>query len=146
MGDRRVTDAEILAQARAGRALERRERARGLRARAARYDRRAALVRLILTNGCHFAFPPRLVPALRALAPAELAALTLDVGGHVLQWEAQDIDISVPGVLLAAVGPAAAAREVARRNGRVTSPAKAAAARRNGAKGGRPRKRAGATT
>ncbi len=141
MGNRHVSDAEILAQIPAARALERRERAQGKRAHAARYDRRAGLVRLSLTNGCHFAFPPRLVPALKGLAPSELAEVSLSFGGEVLRWNAHDIDLSVPGLLFAVVGPAMVTREVARRNGRVTSPAKAAAARRNGAKGGRPRKR-----
>ena len=51
------------------------------------------------------------------------------------------IDLSVLGVLSGLFGTASA---MARQGGRSTSSAKAAAARANGAKGGRPRRTAGA--
>jgi hypothetical protein len=53
-----------------------------------------------------------------------------------LHWDALDADSSVPGLL----GTKA---YMARRAGQATSPAKAAAARSNGAKDDRPRKTAG---
>ena len=53
------------------------------------------------------------------------------------------MDVNVAGLLLAAVNPAERVRFLASLAGRATSPAKAAAAARaNGAKGGRPRKSA----
>lgn len=48
-----------------------------------------------------------------------------------------DAALSVPGLLVGLPGTSA---YMARRAGQATSPAKAAAARTNGAKGGRPRK------
>jgi hypothetical protein len=58
--------------------------------------------------------------------------------GHGLHWEALDVDLSVPGVLAGLFGTRA---HMARHAGQATSPAKAAAARANGARGGRPIKR-----
>jgi hypothetical protein len=52
---------------------------------------------------------------------------------------ALDIDLSIPGLLAGLFGTTA---YIARRAGRTKSPAKASAARVNGAKGGRPRKSA----
>jgi len=63
-------------------------------------------------------------------------------GGSGLHWEALDIDLSVPGPLLSSLGRAQQRSELARLAGRTTSRLKAAAARANGAKGGRPRKAA----
>jgi hypothetical protein len=66
-----------------------------------------------------------------------LAAVEILGNGYGLHWEALDADISVPGLLAGIFGTKA---YMARLAGRTKSPAKAAAARANGAKGGRPRK------
>lgn len=60
--------------------------------------------------------------------------------GFGLHWEALDVDLSIPTLMAGSFGTKAWMRELARRAGSVTSPAKAAAARVNGAKGGRPTK------
>lgn len=57
-----------------------------------------------------------------------------------MRWAALDIDLSVPGLLLAAVSPAERRQHLASMVGKSTSVRKAVAARKNGAKGGRPRK------
>lgn len=93
-----------------------------------------------LTNGFVFGFPVKAIPPLVAAKPDELAAVQVSPGGSGLRWAALDIDVSVPGLLLSSIGRTEKARELARLAGRVTSPAKAAAARANGAKGGRPLK------
>jgi len=70
---------------------------------------------------------------------AEVAVLGLGLGLH---WERLDVDASVPGLLAVLFGTRPwLDRQRAARAGATRSPAKAAAARRNGAKGGRPRKR-----
>jgi DNA invertase Pin-like site-specific DNA recombinase len=56
-----------------------------------------------------------------------------------LHWEELDTDLSVAGLLAGLFGTRA---HLARQAGSATSPAKAAAARANGAKGGRPRRSA----
>lgn len=139
----RTPRADILRQIAAARAHETRERKHGRRAVAASYDRRTGRVMVELTSGFVFGFPACAVPALATASPNVLAAVAVTPGGSGLHWEALDVDLSVPGLLLSSVGQSDKVRELARLAGQVTSPAKAAAARVNGAKGGRPRKAAG---
>ena len=126
------TDAEIDAALARGREVLRSES----RATSARYDRRSGRVAVELANGCTFAFPARLAQGLEEATDEQLAAVEILGAGHGLHWEALDVDLSVPGLLAGLFGTAA---WMARRAGRATSPAKAAAARANGRRGGRPR-------
>ena len=103
----------------------------------ARYDGRSDRVVVELTSGATFAFPPRLVEGLADAAPAHLAEVELLGDGEALHWETLDVDYSVAGLVNGVFGTA---RWMAARGGRATSPAKAEAARVNGATGGRPRK------
>lgn len=129
------TDAEIdaaLARGAAARLAE-------PRASAARYDRRLDRMVVELTNGCTFAFPPRLAQGLEDATEEQLAGVEVLGAGSGLHWEALDTDLSVAALLAGLFGTRA---HMARGAGRATSPAKAAEARANGAKGGRPRKSA----
>lgn len=128
-----LTDAEIDAALARGRLARRIEP----RATAARYDPHEGRVIVELANGCAFAFPPALAEGLDRASDEIIAAVEIAGAGHGLHWAALDVDLSIPGLLAGVFG---SARHMARRAGRATSPAKAAAARANGAKGGRPRK------
>ena len=130
-----LTDADIDAALARGRSARTSEP----RAAKARYDRKTGRVVVELTNGCTFAFPPRLVQGLETAADDQLAAIEILGQGYGLHWEALDVDISVPGLMAGIFGTKA---YMARLAGQAKSPAKAAAARANGAKGGRPRKAA----
>lgn len=130
-----LTDAEIDAALERGRVAEQSEP----RAEAVRYDRRNSRFIVDLTNGCTFAFPPRLAQGLETASDDELDAVEILGAGYGLHWEALDVDLSVPGLLAGLFGTKA---HMARQAGRTKSPAKAAAARANGLKGGRPRKQA----
>ncbi len=130
-----LTDAEIDAALDRGKTL----RATEPRAVKARYDRTKGRIVVDLTNGCTFAFPARVAHGLEAATEDQLAAVEILGNGYGLHWEALDVDISVPGLLAGIFGTRA---YMARLAGRTKSPAKAAAARANGAKGGRPRKAA----
>ena len=111
------------------------------RAKRARYDRKTGRVLVELTNGCSFAFPARRAQGLEEASDDELADIAILGLGLGLHWEQLDVDLSVPGLLAGLFGTKAYMdRERAARAGAATSPAKAAAARRNGAKGGRPRR------
>ena len=130
-----LTNAEIDAAIERGRIANKSEP----RATSARYDRRRRRIVVDLSNGSTFAFPPHLAEGLETATDDQLAAVEVRGSGYGLHWDALDVDLSVPGLLAGIFGTAAT---MARRAGQATSPAKAAAARANGAKGGRPRKSA----
>lgn len=109
------------------------------RAASVRYDGAFGRVVVELTNGCTFAFPARLAQGLEDATEEQLAQAEILGGGYGLHWEALDADLSIPGLLAGLFGTKA---HMARLAGQAKSPAKAAAARANGAKGGRPRKSA----
>src|SRR6266852_2157443 len=114
------------------------------RARAVRYNRKTGRVQVDLTNGCSFVFPPRKAQGLERASDQELAQIEILGLGLGLHWVRLDVDLSVPGLLAGLFGTKAYMdRQRAARAGAETSAAKAAAARRNGAKGGRPRKARG---
>lgn len=130
-----LTDVEIDAALARGKAVQASEP----RAASARYDAAFGRIVVELGNGCTFAFPPRLAQGLEEATDEQLATVEIIGAGYGLHWEALDVDLSVPGLLAGIFGTRA---YMARRAGQATSPAKAAAARANGAKGGRPRKSA----
>ncbi|MEO8621607.1 MAG: DUF2442 domain-containing protein [bacterium] len=137
---KRPTEAEILAQLPAADARETAERTVGLRAAKVRYDRKTHRFVLELTSGYLVGVPTRALPHLAEATAAQLAEVKVDLGGSSIRIPALDADYSVPGLLLAIT-----ARETGRRGGLVRSKAKSLAAKVNGAKGGRPRKTAGAS-
>jgi hypothetical protein len=130
-----LTDAQIDAALERGRTARLQEP----RATAARYDRRSGRVIVELANGCTFAFPPHLAQGLEAASDEQLSQVEILGAGSGLHWEAFDADLSIPGLLAGLFGTKA---YMAQQAGRARSPAKAAAARTNGAKGGRPRRSA----
>lgn len=129
-----LTDAEIDTALERGRIAQQTEP----RATSARYDAKNGRIIVDLTNGCTFAFPPRIAQGLETATDDELASVEILGAGYGLHWEALDTDFTVGGLLAGVFGTKT---YMARRAGQATSPAKAAAARANGAKGGRPRKR-----
>ncbi len=110
------------------------------RALSARFDAKSGRIVVELSNGATFAFPASLGQGLEAATEAQLAEVELNGVGFGLHWESLDVDLSIAGLLAGRFGSRAWMSELARHAGRVSSPAKAAAARANGAKGGRPRK------
>ncbi len=113
------------------------------RAIAAHFDRSAGRVVVDLVNGCSYAFPAELVQELRGASSDDLAGVEVDGVGFNLHWPKLDVDLYVPALVSGIFGTRAwMASEFARLAGRTKSPTKAAAARANGAKGGRPRKTA----
>jgi uncharacterized protein DUF2442 len=143
MADHRLSDARILAQIPAARARESRSRKEGLRTTRATYDRASRRVVLELTNGYLFAFPVAAIPALANATASQLAAVEVDPSGSALRWDSLDVDLSVPGLLFSAIGMEERFRHLAGLAGSIRTHAKARAARANGLKGGRPKKRVG---
>jgi hypothetical protein len=141
MTSRRLTESEILSQIPPARTRAAAARKAGLRAANARYDRGDRRIVVELTNGFVIAFPPKVVRGLARATPAQLELVEVSPSGAGLHWDAVDADLSIPGLLISAFGQGAFMGEVGRAGGQVSSEAKATAARANGAKGGRPRKR-----
>lgn len=120
-------------------ALGKRERAAGLRAQRAHFDAASRRVILDLISGFSFGIPLARLPEVSRATDAELGEVEVVGAGSILHWENLDADYSVPALILSAVGTKDIARHFGRAGGKVTSDAKAEAARANGAKGGRPR-------
>jgi hypothetical protein len=140
MAELRISDDELVRQIEAAREADRIADLTEPRARHAYYDPATGRIVVELKLGGAFAFPPSLYRELAGRSPAELAAVQPAVGGEGLEWEALDVHIAVAGVLVRMLGPALP-RAFAQKGGSSTSERKAAAARANGARGGRPRKR-----
>ena len=111
------------------------------RAIAARYDRRIARVVVSLNTGLELAIPPHMAEGLDRARPDDLAVIEISASGLGLHWPALDADLYLPGLLQGVFGsPKWMAGLLGRAGGLTRSPAKTAAARINGQKGGRPRK------
>ena len=111
------------------------------RAIKAHYDLAAGRIVVDLDNGCAYAFPAERVQELRVGRVDDLAVIEVDGAGFNLHWPRLDVDLYVPALVSGIFGTRNwMAGELARIAGRTKSPTKAAAARVNGAKGGRPRK------
>jgi hypothetical protein len=118
-----------------------RRRARAIpRAVAARYDGRTRTITVMMASGAALTVPVAALPGLRGASGSQLSAVGLDPAGWGVGWDDLDVHYSVTGLAELVVGRAALVRAAAAAAGSVRSPAKARAARRNGRKGGRPRK------
>ena len=111
---------------------------------AARYDRRRSRVVVRLDTGVELAFPPKIAEGLAGASPEDLAEIEISPAGLGLHWPRLDADIYVPALLLGVFGSLPwMARQLGAAGGATRSDAKAAAARSNGRKGGRPRRASG---
>ena len=126
------------------------QRARRLRIAAphaveARYDRRLGRILIRLSTGIDVAFAPADAEGLERAEPADLRQIEISPSGFGLYFPALDADLYLPALLEGFLGSRKwMARRLGALGGSATSEAKAAAARRNGARGGRPRKAAAA--
>ena len=109
------------------------------RARDAFYDESTGRIVVELKRGASFAFPPSLYPELEGRTPQELARVEVSPSGEGLHWDEIDVHLATAGVLVTILGPSMF-RAFASVGGKTRTERKAAAARLNGAKGGRPRK------
>jgi len=116
--------------------------------RAARRDPRASTViyrpnehalHIELTNGAAITLPVKLIPNLKRATPEDVRAVEILGRGSGLHFERLDVDLSIPGLISSVFPGQEWLAELGRIGGRKSSAAKAAAARRNGRKGGRPR-------
>ncbi|GGD14006.1 DUF2442 domain-containing protein [Aureimonas glaciei] len=130
-----ISESELAAARDLGKAMENSP----LHAIAARYDAPSGRLVIDFQNGATFMVPARLLQDLENAGDDDLAEVELEFG-YALRWDKLDVDFTVPGIVTGIFGTAS---HMARRAGQAKSPAKAAAARENGRKGGRPKKLSG---
>lgn len=106
----------------------------------ARYDRRAERVVVGLSNGVQIAFPASLAEGLAQASADDLSEIEISPTGLGLHWPRLDADLYVPALMLGLFGSKTwMAVALGAAGGKASTAAKAAAARENGRKGGRPR-------
>ena len=107
---------------------------------AARYLHAEQALEIDLANGCRLTVPGHLIEGLMDGTETDRAMIEISPVGYGLHWPALDLDLSVPGLVAGVTGTRRWMDGLrAARAGKAVSEAKSAAARRNGAKGGRPR-------
>ena len=107
----------------------------------ARYDPDEDLINLKFGGAGLMAIPRRIIPGLERASASKMESIVVSPAGDALSWPSLDVDVYIPGLVERAFGTRLFAAATGRRGGRRRSKAKAAAAKANGAKGGRPRKR-----
>lgn len=110
------------------------------RAESVYYDQDNDLIVIHLKSGAIFSFPPKLAQGLEAATPKQLADVWIPPSGSSIHWESLEADFGIPELLAGIFGTKSWMAELGRKGGKVTSSAKSAAARKNGKKGGRPKK------
>lgn len=107
----------------------------------ARYDARRAFIVVALDTGVEIAFPTERTEGLAGAVPADLGDIEISPSGLGLHWPRLDADLYLPSLLQGVFGSRNwMAAQLGAAGGQSRSTAKAAAARKNGRKGGRPRK------
>lgn len=107
----------------------------------ATYDPERDTIDLMFRGGSSMGIPRGTVPGLDQAPASALDSIRISPAGDALSWPSLNVDVYVPGLLERAFGTRLFAAATGQRGGRRKSRAKAAAAKANGAKGGRPRRR-----
>lgn len=107
----------------------------------ARYDPPAGRIVIDLNTGAQLAVPARSIEGLAEAVLDDLSEIEISPSGLGLSWPALDVDVYVPALLQGVFGSKRwMAALLGASGGRVSSAAKTEAARRNGRKGGRPKR------
>src|ERR1700756_3636325 len=110
-------------------------------ATAVRYDRRIGRIVIDLSSGLVVAFRGNDAQGLEHARPSELSKIELSPSGLGIHFPLLDADLYLPALLEGFLGSRRwMAAQMGKAGGKVSTNAKAAAARRNGKLGGRPRK------
>lgn len=116
-------------------------RMRGPRAESAHYDAERDRIIIRLTTGVEIGFAPRDVEGLQQASTGDLQAIEVEAFGLGIHFPRVDADLYVPALLEGVLGSKRwMAARLGASGGRARSVVKAAAARENGKRGGRPRK------
>ncbi|MEO6834695.1 MAG: DUF2442 domain-containing protein [Candidatus Tumulicola sp.] len=111
---------------------------------AAEYRTKEGVVAIKLASGVELVIPRKLLQGLENATPEQAAGVEILGPGTSLHWKALNVDHYVPSLIEGIFGNRRWMSELGKRGGAVRSEAKTQAARKNGQKGGRPRKRTAA--
>lgn len=106
------------------------------------YDRTKDRIMIELNNGLCLGLPAHGVQGLEKATPSQLSEIEITPSGYGLHFPRLDADLYLPAVMAGVLGSKQwMAARLGQLGGRSRSKAKAAAARINGKRGGRPHKR-----
>lgn len=110
----------------------------------ASFDQDSQMVVLAMSSGVEVRIPSKLTEGLRGASVDQLTDIEITPSGLGLYWPQLDVDLYVPAAIIGFLGSekwmAGLGKILGARGGMSRSHAKAEAARKNGSKGGRPRK------
>ena len=110
---------------------------------AARYDQRTCKIIVALSNGLDIGFSPSSAQGLEGASAAALKEIEITPSGFGLHFPKLDADLYLPALIEGVFGSKKwAAARLGAAGGQARTKVKAAASRRNGKLGGRPRKSA----
>ncbi len=133
-----ITEAQIEAARKAGQAsLE-----SDFHAESAWYEPAKDLVWIKTTAGTYHGVPAAHLQGLSGATPEQLSDIEVSPQGVGLHWPQLNADLTVQGIVFGVYGSQAWMAALGRKGGSRKSAKKAAAAKANGKKGGRPRKEA----
>lgn len=107
----------------------------------ARYDAVRERLVLILSTEAEISLPVRMIEGLANASPSDLSEIEIEPFGFGLHWPRIDMDTYIPNLLSGVMGSSKwMAAMLGKAGGAARTAPKVAAARKNGKKGGRPRK------
>jgi hypothetical protein len=109
------------------------------RAKSVSYDPQNRRLLIDMLDGSLLGIPIEYIQGLANASNDEIKTMQLSPLGDALRWESRNLEFSVAGLAGKRFGNRAWMAELGRKGGSKTSPAKTAAAKANGRKGGRPR-------
>ncbi|MGH7661979.1 MAG: DUF2442 domain-containing protein [Vulcanimicrobiaceae bacterium] len=133
-----TTDAEIRKAVKAARQRER----TATKIRAVRFDNKNDTIVADLSTGATLTVPRRIIPGFSKAPPRKLTDVEITPDREGLWSDTVDDGVLLEQLLVLAAGESTLGTIGARINASKKSPARAAASRSNGMKGGRPRKSA----
>lgn len=111
------------------------------RAVGAHFDKRTGRIVIELNTRLDVAFAPQNVEGLENAHPSQLEPIEISPSGHGIHFPKLDADVYIPALLEGFLGSKSwMASRLGKSGGKSRSSAKAAAAKKNGQRGGRPRK------
>lgn len=104
------------------------------------YHQRLNCLILHFADGGRYIIPIERIEGMQGATRKQILAVEILGNGTGLHWPDLNLDLYVPYLLKGISGTQKWMSELGRMGGQVSSPAKAMAARKNGTKGGRPKK------